>query len=339
MKSEFSKIILSAIAVLLIVINYNCNTQTADPIRFCFTPSVDDIEPYWVNSKGKYHQNGDTLTVSFFGDQSDIDYTTPHVELLDSLIGLKLLIVEPNDQSAYIRVTFDPRQGAYSYVGTDNSRIRGRNTMNLGFRSRDGGTVYHEFLHALNFLHEHQSPSRTDRDGYDEQAVYDDVGGPPNNWSKDQIDHNILDQHTTHTVDASDVLYVNSIMHYEQPCSWLKNPVSGQNCEVNNWQLHVSDIERLQEVYPILEIDTGSDESDDEPVAVECPSITFDALCEMMKGCSGWNFNLQQLIQISEALDLTDWEPNPTYTYDSKQRLFVQINREMSERGCYTCFF
>ena len=59
-----------------------------------------------------------------------------------------LSFVLSDDVSSEIRVTFDPNDGAWSYLGTDCRRIPlNQATMNLGFQ--DGGTSGHEFGHVL----------------------------------------------------------------------------------------------------------------------------------------------------------------------------------------------
>jgi hypothetical protein len=60
-----------------------------------------------------------------------------------------LTFVFDDAPAADIRITFDPDDGAWSYVGTDNKSIPSNEaTMNLGFL--DGGTAAHEFGHALD---------------------------------------------------------------------------------------------------------------------------------------------------------------------------------------------
>ncbi|MGC4000992.1 MAG: M12 family metallopeptidase [Anaeromyxobacter sp.] len=94
---------------------------------------------------------------------------------------------------AQIRVTFDPSDGAWSYVGTDCSGIpRDQPTMNLGFL--DGGTAAHEFGHAIGLLHEHQNPAGGIE--WNEAAVIADLQGPPNFWTEEQIRHNVLDKYS-----------------------------------------------------------------------------------------------------------------------------------------------
>jgi hypothetical protein len=51
--------------------------------------------------------------------------------------------------------------------------------------------VLHEFGHALGAIHEHQSPGAAIP--WDKEAVYAYYSGPPNNWSRDDVDVNLFD--------------------------------------------------------------------------------------------------------------------------------------------------
>jgi hypothetical protein len=131
---------------------------------------------------------------------------------------------------AEIRVSFD-MPGYWSLVGTDSTDATiaaggpiggapGQRSLNLGGYKTSKpqgwqGTVRHEFLHALAFEHEHQNMRgpcsedfRWDDDpGYlpttnasgvfvpDPQGrrpgIYTYLAGPPNQWSKAKVDHNL----------------------------------------------------------------------------------------------------------------------------------------------------
>jgi hypothetical protein len=131
---------------------------------------------------------------------------------------------------AEIRVSFD-MPGYWSLVGTDSTDGTiapdgpiggkpGQRSLNLGGYKTSKpqgweGTVRHEFLHALAFQHEHQNMRgpcsddfRWDDDaGYvpttnangvfvpDAQGrrpgIYTYLAGPPNQWSKAKVDHNL----------------------------------------------------------------------------------------------------------------------------------------------------
>ena len=136
---------------------------------------------------------------------------------------------QPGDTSS-IRVGFeDP--GYWSFVGTDSQDPEicppGEITLNLeGFATSLPAnwrtTVLHEFGHALGFHHEHQSPlANCD---FDWERLYAYLSGPPNFWSKEQVDYNLKQ------LPAGGLTYSphdkQSIMHYSFP-DWMF--VSGEN--------------------------------------------------------------------------------------------------------------
>ena len=90
-----------------------------------------------------------------------------------------------------VRVAFDPSAGSWSFVGTDALAIDKKDpTMNLAFIEREN--VLHEFGHALGLIEEHQNPSA--RIKWNKAAILKLLQGPPNFWSREQIEDKVFKQ-------------------------------------------------------------------------------------------------------------------------------------------------
>jgi len=74
------------------------------------------------------------------------------------------------------------------------------------------GTALHELGHVLGMEHEHQNPYAGIK--WHEQAVYDALAGPPNNWDRATTYHNVLEKLTPQQVQGS-TWDPDSIMQYE----------------------------------------------------------------------------------------------------------------------------
>ncbi|KGE12688.1 matrixin family metalloprotease [Sphingobacterium deserti] len=152
--------------------------------------------------------------------------------------------------TAQIRVTFVEGAGSYSALGTAAlSRLPNQETMNFGwFNDRTSeaelrATTLHEFGHVLGMIHEQQHPEAAIP--WNVEAAYAYFGGPPNGWSKAQVDVNIFQRYATSQTQFS-AYDPRSIMHY---------PISSELTTNGFWvgwnnQLSETDKQFIAQAYP-----------------------------------------------------------------------------------------
>jgi hypothetical protein len=186
--------------------------------------------------------------------------------------------------AADVRVAFrDGNQGGYwSLVGRDstNPALVKPNQQSLNFEgftealpSDWQSTVLHEFGHALGFEHEHQSPASpceqefrwNDDGGYVQTrdmygqyipdsngrkpGIYTVLEGPPNKWSKDQIDFNL--RQLPNSVDwILSSFDKQSIMKYQFDGWMFTNGIQSACYSNENLALSPGDIAAAQQIYP-----------------------------------------------------------------------------------------
>ena len=169
---------------------------------------------------GKLWMNGSRLRVRFLGGTAG-EQATAREQALWWTEFANLSFEFGNAPDAEIRITFDPDDGAWSYVGTDCRAIPlSQATMNLGFL--DGGTAGHEFGHAIGMAHEHQNPAGGIE--WNEAVVIRDLSGPPNSWDEAKIRHNVLNKYRTDQIKGTR-FDPDSIMLYFFPGTWTRSGV------------------------------------------------------------------------------------------------------------------
>lgn len=178
-------------------------------------------------------------------------------EWKDIGIGLEFLEVkDPN--AAEVRIGFQSGGGSWSYMGTDVLKIPlNRRTMNFGWSLNNPygrATAIHEIGHTLSLPHEHQNPKA----GlvWNEENVYNYFGGPPNNWDRDKVHHNILRKIPIDQVEGSS-WDPNSIMHYSFIPALIDapSPYSEQGI-ATSLNLSNKDKEFILTFYPTLKEDS-----------------------------------------------------------------------------------
>lgn len=150
--------------------------------------------------------------------------------------------------TAAVRVSFTPG-GSWSFVGTDCLGVKHGPTLNLGWvNSRTPEdevrrVVLHEFGHALGLIHEHQSPAAGIP--WDVEAVYRFYQGPPNYWTRDQVDVNLFKRYAATETNYSD-FDLQSIMLYPIPADLT---LGGFAVDWND-QLSAMDKSGIAQLYP-----------------------------------------------------------------------------------------
>jgi Astacin (Peptidase family M12A) len=162
-----------------------------------------------------------------------------------------------NISEAEVRIGFLQGDGAWSYIGRDVIDIPGQNerTMNFGWDlttdPRGVDVPVHEIGHTLGFPHEHQNPFSGIV--WNEQAVYDYFGAPPNNWSRETTFYNVLRKLSTAEVAGSQ-WDPNSIMHYAFRRGLITEPPRYQTEDLRPaGGLSPRDLEQVRIFYPPLD--------------------------------------------------------------------------------------
>jgi hypothetical protein len=172
-------------------------------------------------------------------------------KMWEQYANIHLDFVTTSDEQ--VRIAFQAGQGSWSAVGVDALNTKyfpaSSPTMNFGWLVDDTDdteyerVVVHEFGHALGCIHEHQSP--TEQLKWNTEAVYAQFSGPPNNWSKETIDSNILQKYSAQGINAT-IFDRHSIMLYQFPADLFQDHVATPT----NTRLSVKDKSFIGKVYP-----------------------------------------------------------------------------------------
>lgn len=257
------------------------------------TDPTDSLEPHEraVAYKDKFWPVGYKFKVGFMGNRS-----STQTDLVKSVcaewskwanVTFEFPAAGPYD----IRISFNAGGGAWSYVGTDCKMIAQANaTMNLGWIARDA--YLHEFGHTLGLLHEHQNP--TGAINWNKPVVYAELGGPPNNWSKEMIDFNVLNPYPLPNVITTALDKV-SIMHYPIPARWTLDGYSSPGGQV------ISEVDKafISARYPFTQPPTTGSvtlSKDQVDALIRDADATKRALDSLMTAWTRQNTNLRKAI-------------------------------------------
>jgi len=199
---------------------------------------------------GKKWKDGRTLGICFLDGSATQKARVKEQALKWGLYANIKFDFTASKANAQIRISFVADDGSWSYIGTDCLGIkRSEPTMNFGWLTDDTEddeyerVVVHEFGHALGAIHEHQNP----RGGikWNLPAVYAYFAGPPNYWSKEDTDVNVVSKYSVAQLNASK-FDPESIMLYQFDGALIK----GGKPTKSNKRLSAGDKRFIKKQYP-----------------------------------------------------------------------------------------
>lgn len=175
-------------------------------------------------------KSGDIITVSFLDGVPSIQEKVKQVAKTWVKPGMANLRLDFRyDNNTDIRISFRHR-GSWSTVGTECRFVdKPDATMNYGWLDENSTdeelrrVVLHEFGHALGLIHEHQNPAGGIQ--WNRAAVIAELSGPPNDWSLEDIEHNMFEPQAVSQTNFTH-LDEDSIMMYPIPANWTTDGFS-----------------------------------------------------------------------------------------------------------------
>ena len=161
-------------------------------------------------------------------------------ERFEPIVNIKFKFTE--DPNSIIRINFDPKDGAWSYIGNGCLSIKyDEPTMNFGWF--DVPTVIHEFCHALGMIHEHQNTLGETID-WDVPKLLK-WAKDTYNWDEDQVRTQIIYKYNKNSLNGTDFDPFSVMLYYYPAYVTLNNKGTRQNLRLSK-----NDTFFLNQMYP-----------------------------------------------------------------------------------------
>jgi len=258
--------------------NPHCSTPPQPPLQLPATMPIDRQRALMVGASKWV--NGTVLSYAFFdsdpnpawapADEAQKDVVRESFEAWKDLpIGLDFKEVDDLAE-AEVRIGFDQSDGSWSYIGRDILKAAANErTMNYGWdltTTYGHTTALHEIGHTLGMPHEHQSPFSGIV--WEEDAVYSTFSEPPNSWSRQMIESNILDKLAPAQVEGSS-WDPSSIMEYEFEAGLISEPAEFQEGIHPPGAVSELDVDWMTTWYPAGQTATTLDPLNSSPLRLE----------------------------------------------------------------------
>jgi hypothetical protein len=216
------------------LMNIDNGVQRAAFMKGLTWPDKSEIKIFFIKEQQVNYKN--QVVTNKYSDKVAkfvIDTITKHISPLVNL-KFKWDITDPSitQENSDVRIMFVKELGAWSMVGTECFKIpKNEATMCLGWIDSDsdyddkiykgtGIVVLHEFGHMLGMIHEHSREDATIK--WNEEFVIQTLGGPPNNWSLEDVKTQMFNTVKLNQFNGSKY-DPNSAMHYFFPNNFFKN--------------------------------------------------------------------------------------------------------------------
>ena len=218
----------------------------SNPKRWCYAwfqgkPIGAGTTKAALKKDSKWDGDGQTIKVAFMSGDKALQARVRDTALRWVAPGMANLNLNFTDDvdGADVRIAFLAGDGSWSTVGTTCRQVpKNQATMNFGWINADSSeedlrsVVLHEFGHAVGLIHEHQNPVAGIN--WDRKKVIASLSGPPNNWSVQEIEFNVLTPASPQDVQAT-ALDSKSIMMYPFPADWTTDGFSaGFNSDLSD---------------------------------------------------------------------------------------------------------